>query len=186
MWWLVGVVAFVVAVATYLTWIAARVDRLHHRADAAYAALEARLAQRAAATIALAEVDHGLGGKAKTLRAAATAALRPSPDGPEATENELTRQLRELTLDTHVPAWRPTAGPEADPAGVRPAEDPVADAVAEVVTVSRRVALARQVHNDLVRDTLAARRRPVVRLLGLDRRHARPAYFDIEDPVLDG
>jgi hypothetical protein len=184
MWWLVGVVVVVVVVATYLTWIAARVDRLHHRADAASAALEARLARRAAATIALADVDITLGDKVVALRAAARAALRPSPDGREATENELTRQLRELTLRSRVPAWGATGLPGLDPQATRD-ENPVADAVTEVVTVSRRVALARQVHNDLVRDTLAARRRPVVRLLGLDRRHLRPAYFDIEDPVLD-
>jgi hypothetical protein len=177
MWWLVGVVASVVAVATYLTWIAARVDRLHHRSEAAHAALEARLAQRAAAAISFAEVDHVLGDKARTLRAAATAALRPGPEGREATENGLTQQLRELALRSRVPAGQSTVGPGADP---------VADAAAEVITASRRVALARQIHNDLVRDTLAARRRPVVRLLGLDRRHPRPAYFDVEDPVLDG
>ncbi len=185
MWWLVGVVAFVVVVATYLTWIAARVDRLHHRADAAYAALETRLAQRAAATFALADVDPALGGRAAALRAAARAALRPSPDGREATENELTRQLRELTLRSRVPVWGAAGLPESDPKATSN-EDPVAEAVADVVSASRRVALARQVHNDLVRETLAARRRPVVRLLALDRRHARPAYFDIEDPVLDG
>jgi len=185
MWWLVGVVAFVVVVATYLTWIAARVDRLHHRADAAYAALEARLAQRAAATLALADVDLTLGDRAIALRSAARAALRPSPDGREATENELTRQLRELTLPGRVPVWGTASLPDADPKATSN-EDPVAEAVAEVVSASRRVALARQVHNDLVRDTLAARRRPVVRLLALDRRHTRPAYFDIEDPVLTG
>jgi len=184
MWWLVGVVAFVVAVATYLTWIAARVDRLHYRAEAARAALETRLAQRAAAAIALAEVDHALGGRARPLRAAATAALRPGPDGREAAENELTRQLRELALLTQVPAGQVTVGLAPNP---QPRDDdPVADAATEVITASRRVALARQVHNDLVRDTLGARRRPVVRLLGLDRRHLRPTYFDIEDPVLDG
>ncbi|HEU4426420.1 MAG TPA: hypothetical protein VFR67_28095, partial [Pilimelia sp.] len=39
---------------------------------------------------------------------------------------------------------------------------------------------------DLVRDALAVRRHPVVRLLRLTRRHRRPAYFDIDDPTLDG
>jgi hypothetical protein len=53
-----------------------------------------------------------------------------------------------------------------------------------VVAASRRVAVARQVHTDLVRDALAVRRRVVVRLLRLTRRHPRPAYFDIGDPTL--
>jgi len=37
----------------------------------------------------------------------------------------------------------------------------------------------------MVRDALAVRRRPLVRLLGLTRRHPRPAYFDVDDPTLD-
>ena len=50
----------------------------------------------------------------------------------------------------------------------------------------RRLALARQVHTDLVRDALAVRRRPLVRLLRLTRRHQPPPrFFDIADPTLD-
>jgi hypothetical protein len=52
------------------------------------------------------------------------------------------------------------------------------------VQVSRRVALARQVHNDVVRDALAVRRRLLVRLFRLARKHPRPAYFDVDDPSL--
>ncbi|HEV8175490.1 MAG TPA: hypothetical protein VGP91_17775, partial [Actinoplanes sp.] len=43
---------------------------------------------------------------------------------------------------------------------------------------------ARQVHTDLVRDALTARRRPLVRVLGLARRYPRPTYFDIVEPAL--
>ena len=53
------------------------------------------------------------------------------------------------------------------------------------MAVSRRVAVARQVHTDLVRDALAVRRHPLVRLLRLTRRHPRPAYFDIGDPTIE-
>ena len=166
MGWLVGVVVVVVAIATYLTWVAARVDRLHHRVAAAEAALDAQLVRRAAAAVTLAELDGTLGERAAGLREASVAALRAVDDGRELAENQLTRALRGLAL------------PDSD--------GPVGRAAAEVVSASRRVELARQVHTDLVRDTLAARRRPVVRLLGLDRRHRRPAYFDIEEPVLDG
>jgi hypothetical protein len=50
---------------------------------------------------------------------------------------------------------------------------------------SRRVALGRQVHNDLVRDALAVRRQRLVRLLRLTRKHPQPQYFDVDDPMLD-
>jgi hypothetical protein len=57
--------------------------------------------------------------------------------------------------------------------------------VEALADASRRLALARQVYTDLARDALAVRRRPVVRLLGLSRRHPAPRFFDIDDPTLD-
>ncbi|MGN9912995.1 hypothetical protein ACTMTJ_36205 [Phytohabitans sp. LJ34] len=94
---------------------------------------------------------------AMELYAAARIALDAAPEEREAAENDLTRQLRAVPLD--------------------------ADAES-LVAASRRLAVARQVHTDLVRDALSARRRPVVRVLRMTRRHPPPAYFDIDDPVL--
>jgi hypothetical protein len=155
-WWIVGVVALVVVIATYVTWTAARVDRLHARAAAAQAALDAHLVRRSAAVSELADtLDR------PDLRQLARAAREARPDERELAENDLTRALRAL-----------------------PGERQAAE-LAEVVAASRRVALARQVHNDLVRDALAVRRRRLVRLLRLLRRHPEPRYFDVDDPVLD-
>jgi len=153
MWWVVGVVALVVLVATYLTWIAARVDRLHQRAAGAFAALDAHLVRRAATAGAVA--DRLPASEATALRDAARGALAAHPEEREAAENDLTRLLRGVPRDD------------------------------DVVAVCRRVALARQVHNDVVRDALAVRRRKVVRLLRLARKHPVPAYFDVDDPALD-
>ena len=55
MWWMVAVVVMVVGVATYLTWSAGRVDRLHARVAAAEATLDAHLVRRAVAAGTLAE-----------------------------------------------------------------------------------------------------------------------------------
>ena len=156
MWWVVGVVLAVVLLGTYLTWTAGRVDRLHARAAAASAALDAQLVRRAAAASALGEAAQLPG-----LTYAARVALDAPPGERETAENDLTRQLRAVVPD---------------------ADSPV---VADLVAVSRRVALARQVHTDVVRDALAVRRRIPVRLLGLTRRHPEPAYFDVDDPSLD-
>lgn len=158
--WVVGVVAVVAVVASYLTWIAGRVDRLHARAASAGRALDAQLVRRAAAAAVLSEERAGDGPTGQDLYAAARAALDAGGDDREAAENDLTRTLRKLPLD---------------------ADDPVD---ASVVAASRRVALARQVHNDLVRDALALRDRRLVRLLRLSRKHTRPTYFDIDDPAL--
>jgi hypothetical protein len=156
MWWVVAVVAVVVLVATYLTWTAARVDRLHARAYAAYAALDAHLVRRAAAASAVAEAVQ-----LPALMYAARVALDARPEERDVAENDLTLQLRNVLAEADGPAF------------------------AEIVAVSRRVALARQVHNDVVRDALAVRRRLPVRALRLARKHPRPAYFDVDDPALE-
>jgi hypothetical protein len=91
------------------------------------------------------------------LYAAARIALDAAPEEREAAENDLTRQLRAVPLDGEAEA---------------------------LAAASRRLAVARQVHTDLVRDALSARGRPVVRLLRMTRRHPEPEYFDIDDPVL--
>jgi len=155
MWWVVVVVVAVAVLATYLTWTAQRVDRLHDRSAAAARSLDAHLLRRAAAAAVLAE-DR----QAPELYAAARIALDAGPDEREAAENDLTRQLRSVPL---LP------------------EDPRDDAV---IAASRRLGLARQVHNDLAREAHAARRRRLVRILLLTRRHDRPRFFDIDDPTV--
>jgi hypothetical protein len=158
MGWVIGVVALVVVVASYVTWTAARVDRLHARAASAGRALDAQLVRRAAAAAVRAEEVPDPDGP--DLYAAARAALDARSDDREAAENDLTRVLRKQTLDP----------------------DSATDTA--VVAASRRVALARQVHTDLVRDALAVRGRLLVRVLRMTRRHPRPSYFDIDDPTV--
>ncbi|MEU4681294.1 hypothetical protein [Micromonospora sp. NPDC023737] len=155
MWWAVGAIAVVGLVSTYLVWTAGRVERLHARAQLAARALDAHLLRRAAAAAVLAERRYGV-----ELYAAARIALDAHPDEREAAENDLTRQLRMVQLD-------PT--------------DPDCEAV---VAASRRLALARQVHTDLVRDARAVRGRTLVRLLRMGRGREWPRYFDIDDPTL--
>ncbi|MFR9775245.1 hypothetical protein ACL02O_04200 [Micromonospora sp. MS34] len=155
MWWVVGAVLAVGLAAAYLIWTAGRVDRLQTRAESAARALDAHLLRRAAGAAVLAEQRYGV-----ELYAAARIALDAVPEEREAAENDLTRQLRAVELDP---------------------DDPACEAV---IAASRRLALARQVHTDLVRDARAARSRPLVRLLRMGRGHEWPRYFDIDDPTL--
>jgi hypothetical protein len=89
MWVVVTVVAVVVLIATYVTWTASRVDRLHARAAAAFAALDAQSVRRAAAAIELGE-RAGL----PDVQTAAKGVLNAHPDDREAAENDLTHALR--------------------------------------------------------------------------------------------
>lgn len=157
MWWVLGAVAVVAVLSAYLGWTAHRVERVHVRAASAARGLDQHLLRRAAAAAVVAEhVD------AVELYAAARLALDSSPDEREAAENDLTRQLQSVPLTGTDVATR------------------------ALVATSRRVVLARQVHTDLVRDALTARRRPLVRLLRMARRYERPRYFDIVEPVVPG
>ncbi|WP_310376277.1 hypothetical protein [Catenuloplanes atrovinosus] len=175
LWWWAGAAVVVSLLAAYLVWTDRRVERLHARASSAAAALDAHLLRRAAAAAVLAEQLDAV-----ELYAAARIALdagsRLDPGtalgtGPrlgtvadsgerEAAENDLTRQLRRLAPTTGLAAAEP------------------------VIAASRRVALARQVHTDSVRDALINRDRPLVRLFGMARGHPRPRYFDIDEPTL--
>ncbi len=154
----VTVVAFVVLVASYLTWTAGRLDRLHARVDAAEAALDAQLVRRAVAAAALPRTL--IGDRTEDLRATARAARTTSRAGRESAENDLARVLRQLGLERDAPE------------------------VAELSLAAFRVGLARQFYNDAVRDTRAVRCRPMVRLLRMSGRHPMPAYFEIDDSGL--
>jgi hypothetical protein len=155
MWWIIGVVAIVVVVSTYVTWIAGRVDRLHARASAASSALDAALVRRAVAATNLADNLH-----LPEVRQLAASALDAGVEDREGVENALTKALRDLPYP------------------------PDALAMAEVVATSRQVSLTRHIHTDLVRDALSMRRRRLVRVMRFNRNRVAPAYFDIEDPQL--
>jgi hypothetical protein len=150
MWWAVGAFVACALLAAYLFWTAHRVERVHLRAQAAERALDAHLMRRAAAAAVMAERCGD-----DELYAAARLALDADPGEREPAENDLTHRLRDVDLDGSDAATR------------------------TLIATSRRVVLARQVHTDLVRDALTARRRPLVRVLGMSRRYPRPQYFDI-------
>ena len=55
---------------------------------------------------------------------------------------------------------------------------------AELADAEQSVVIARRVHNDAVRDTLALRRRRRVRYFRLAGTARRPEYFEIAEPDL--
>lgn len=143
-------------VGPVLTSIAHRLDRLHLRTEAAWSALDAALARRAvvARTVAATSTEP-----TAMLTDAADRAEHAARPEREQAENELTRLL----------------------ADVDRAQLPAALA-AELVDAEHRLVLARRVHNDAVRDTVALRRRRTVRWLRLAGTAPQPAYFEIAEP----
>ncbi|MBO0849430.1 MAG: NUDIX domain-containing protein [Pseudonocardia sp.] len=128
-----------------------RLDRLHVRTDAARAALLAALERRAvvARAVALQLADESL------RDASARAESTPAPDR-EAAENDLGRLLGAVDRD-RLPAAL----------------------AAELTDAEQRMMIARRVHNDAVRDTLALRSRRLVRWLRLAGNAPIPGYFEI-------
>ena len=162
----VWVGAAVVLLACYVTWTAGRLDRMHARVDAAWAALDAQLVRRAAAARAVVPLLPPVP-EAARLDAAAHEALDAGQGGRDAVENDLSRALRAAAPLLQV-------SPEAE--GVR----------AELETAASRVALARSFHNSAVNDARALRRRRLPRALRLAGRRVMPVGFDIDDTALAG
>lgn len=164
----VAVVVIVCAVGSYVTWTAGRLDRLLARVDTAWNALDAQLVRRAAAAGELAAHlrRHRIVGdeRAKALQYAAVAARDAGPADREARENALSREIRGLL---------------AEVAGRGGKIDALADELREA---GMRVRLARQFHNDAVRDNRARRRRLLPRLLTVRHREdVQRTFFEIED-----
>ena len=99
-----------------------------------------------------------VGLRGRRLAALADAAERSPRRAREAAENELSAAL----------------------ALVDPSSLPLA-LVAELADAEARVLLARRFHNDAVRDTLALRERPAVKMLRLGGTAALPTYFEIAE-----
>ncbi len=148
----------------YVTWTAGRLDRLHARVDASWAALDAQLVRRAAAARAVAAHLEDPRTAAQ-LDSAASAALDGGVADREGLENDLSRALKAaLPLLVH------------DDAGEA--------ARAELETASTRVGLARSFHNHAVKDTRAVRLRRMPRALRLAGHRELPLFFEIDDTAI--
>lgn len=130
-----------------------RLDRLHVRTDAAKAALFAALERRAVVARAAAVLLDD-----QALLATAARAETAAASEREAAENDLGKLLGDLPV-------------ERLPGPLR----------AELTDAEQRVMLARRVHNDAVRDTLALRSRRLVRWLRLAGTAPVPGYFEIAE-----
>lgn len=156
--------ALVLVVGLWSLLRANRLDRLHVRTDAAAAGLRAALDRRAvvARTIAAGLDAAGFdAGRGAAVRAAASAAEKAPMAEREAAENELTLALGRLT--------------DLPPALAE-----------ELSDAQQRVMIARRVHNDAVRDTLALRGTRLARWLRLAGTAQAPTYFEITETTTAG
>ena len=177
---LVGVLVLL-AVGWYLSYLAARLDRLHHRVESSRAALEARLARRASVAREVGRMLSPLAGADLINAASRTLSTATPARGSdvrgvvilelpvsEPAENDLTRALHRAFDD---PAT--VAGLRADPAA--------AALLDELISAGDRVQLARRFHNDAVAHAQRMRRKRVVRWARLAGRAELPQMVEIDD-----
>lgn len=182
---LLGVLLLLV-VGWYLSYLAGRLDRLHHRVESSRAALEARLARRASLAREVGRLldppaSAGLIAAAGRTLNTATPARGSDVRGvlilelpvSETAENDLTRAL-------HRAFENPAAAVRlrADPAG--------AELLDELITAGDRVQLARRFHNDAVAHAQRMRRKRVVRWAQLAGRAEMPQMVEIDDSHPNG
>jgi hypothetical protein len=171
--WIVGAIAMAVLIAWYVSYGAARLDRLHTRVEGALSVLDAQLVRRAEATLELANCGALDAASALILAGAATDSLEADTADQstrEAIESDLTQAL-ELAL--------------GDEALRRLRQDEVVGGpvLQRVAAANQRVELARRFLNDAVTDVQRVRRKPGVRLLRLAGHADLPQTFEIDDEL---
>ena len=182
--WGVVVVTVLLGVAWYLSYSAARLDRLHARVEGALSALDAQLVRRAEATVELANSGALDPASALILAAAASESLeahngRVGDDllqgqhfaGREVIESDLTGALQIALTGPVVEQLRHEPGVAAGAALVR------------VEAAGLRVQLARRFHNDAVKDVQRVRRKAVVRWFRLAGHAELPATIEFDDEL---
>ena len=173
--WIVGGIALAVLIAWYLSYGAARLDRLHARVEGALSVLDAQLVRRAEATLELANSGSLDPASALILAGAASDSLEAGTSteqqtSREAIESDLTQAL-ELALG------------EETLRRLREDEIVGAPVLQRVAAANQRVQLARRFLNDAVTDVRRVRRKPGVRLLRLAGHAELPQTFEIDDEL---
>lgn len=173
--WFVLAVVLAVLLSMWVTFTLTRLDRLHARVDAAWAALDAQLVRRAAALQHVAEDDDS--GAPPRLREPCERAALDALGVVDA--------KRSASVD--VDSYRAARQAAENAVGHRMGQlGEIAvmlhpRAVEELREGAARVQVARRFYNDAVRDTRALRSRRMPRVLRLAGRRAMPEFFDIDD-----
>ena len=170
------VLVVLVVIAWYLTYSAARLDRLHTRVEATYAALDAQLVRRAEASLELANSGRLDPASSFVLASAAAESLAHVGD------DERERAATESDVSEALAAVLP---PEVV-TELRDRDELSHDVLQRVAAAGARVQLARRFHNDAVSDVRRVRRKPVVRAFRLAGHTDLPESIDFDDDLPPG
>lgn len=166
---LLTIIAAIAVAGVYISWRAGRLDRQHARVETARASLDAALVRRS--SVALEFASSGLLDPAASLLLADLAHdARSAQASRELAESDLTRALRAVFS-------------QPDFASSLERRDGAEELLAELEATAHQVFLARKFYNSAVAATVAARRRPLARLLRLAGGAPMPEFFEIDDTL---
>ncbi len=211
---IVIVLAVLAMAGVYVSWRAGRLDRLHTRLETARASLDVALVRRSSVTLELASSGlldpatslllAGLAHDARSALAGRELAGRGLADR-ELAESDLTKALRTVFSQ---PGFRASvlqasvSQASVSQTSVSQASVPQTsvphtsvsqtgragadELLAELEATAHQVFLARTFYNDAVVATVAARRRPLARVLRLAGGAPMPEFFEIDDSLAPG
>lgn len=155
---IIVIVVVLLLLSAFRLWLTAnRLDRLHVRTQAAWAALEGALARRIVAARALSATGRLDPDPASELHRLADAADTAARADRDAAESALSRALADIPPDRQ------------------------GELAAELSDAAERVLLARRFYNDAVRDTRGLRASWFTRFFRLAGRAVLPDYFELPE-----
>lgn len=182
--WSAVAVAVLLGIAWYLSYNAARLDRLHTRGEGALSALDAQLVRRAESTLELA--NSGALDPASALMLAGAASESLEAHNERAMEGDFLEGQsfgeREV-LESDLTAALQAALTADVVAKIREDDNLGALALHRVEAAGVRVQLARRFHNDAVTDVRRVRSKPVVRVFRLAGHAALPRTIEFDDEL---
>lgn len=182
--WGVVVVALLLGVAWYLSYNAARLDRLHARVEGALSALDAQLVRRAEATLEL--VNSGGLDPASALILAGAASESLEAHNERTGDDLLEGQHfggREVVESDLTEALQIALSPQAVEQVLRAPGGAGEAVLGRVRAAALRVQLARRFHNDAVKDVQRVRRKAVVRWFRLAGHAELPQTIEFDDEL---
>lgn len=182
--WVAVTVSVLLVIAWYLSYSAARLDRLHAKVEGALSALDAHVVRRAEASLELANSGALDPASGVLLAGAASGSLERHNErtfetdllegqhfaGREGVESELTEVIR-------------AALPAEVVRGIDAHGEPGAAALGRVREAGLRVQLARRFHNEAVKEVQRVRAKRVVRLFRLAGHAHLPQTVEFDDAL---
>jgi hypothetical protein len=185
--WVALALVGLVLLAWYLTYSAARLDRLHAKVEGSLAALDAQIVRRAESALELGTA--GLLDPASSLLLVDAASQSLERANGRNTQDLLRGQTfagREGAESDLTVALEVALTPEAVADVLMRGGEPAEDILARIQASGLRVQLARRFHNQAVTEVRRVRRKPIVTVFRLAGRAAMPETVEFDDqmPVL--